>query len=638
MKKAKNIFIILYFIVMGLVIFTSNDVTKFSTALEYISCGSANGIPKPVPQMTSILYTILMVGIPLVLIAFGIITLVKANASGKAEEMEKARRKLAQKFMIAGFALVTAAIVLTVVNRVANGSEDENSISNCVKCFLSYSDSYCLRDVSGNSVNQDRYYSTYESEKIDTKEAQQRLKEKLKQRFPGYTNYSSDGSNGVVQKGDVTILIGDSRTVGICGDSVSTINNAGKCRDVLAVRRGGMGVNWLKNTAYGLANGLMQQNPGKRHNMVILLGANDLGDKQSYADAAVQSYMNFLKERATGDWKNHNVIFVTVAPLGTSYIGGRWPVSQSNFDYFNSKMKSSINSAGISNFTYCDLETKMKSELAGKFWSDNLHFNTEGSTIYYNLVMNNCLNVRSSSGNTSSGNTSNDSDNTGLTKQINDYLKSNASGKWSVYIKNMKNNDIVSINSNEQMVAASEIKLFIMEYLYNLANNGSAKTSDFESDVRPMIQNSDNSATNRLIDKYGMSNINSYITSHYGQSKLQRKMLTQGNENYTSAKDIAVLLEGIYKGKLVSQTYSNQMLTFLKNQTVRTKIPQGVPSGVTVANKTGELSNVENDAAIVYSSKGDYIIVVLSGSQTNTATARNNIIKISEMTYNYYNK
>ena len=54
------------------------------------------------------------------------------------------------------------------------------------------------------------------------------------------------------------------------------------------------------------------------------------------------------------------------------------------------------------------------------------------------------------------------------------------------------------------------------------------------------------------------------------------------------------------------------MLALLKAQHVTTKIPAGVPSGVQTANKTGELSDVENDDAIVFAPFGTYVLVILT--------------------------
>ena len=230
----------------------------------------------------------------------------------------------------------------------------------------------------------------------------------------------------------------------------------------------------------------------------------------------------------------------------------------------------------------------------------------------------------------------NESSENALKQQLTNYLSSQQ-GTWSVYVINTKNNNIVDINGSQQMVAASTIKLFIMEYLYSLAANNQTSTNQFENLVSPMIKNSDNDATNQLIDKYGMSNINNYIKSHYSNSTLQRKMLTSGNENYTSASDLAKLLKNIHDKKLINQNYSERMLNFLKGQTRRSKIPAGVPSGVTVANKTGENTGIQNDAAIVYSANGDYILVVLGNGVSSEGSGVSCIKEVSSIVYKYYN-
>ena len=76
-----------------------------------------------------------------------------------------------------------------------------------------------------------------------------------------------------------------------------------------------------------------------------------------------------------------------------------------------------------------------------------------------------------------------------------------------------------------------------------------------------------------------------------------------GQSNITSAKDCGILLEHIYNGTCVSSKYSKEMRKLLLAQTRRWKIPSGIPSGIKVANKTGEISSVEHDMAIVYGKK-----------------------------------
>ena len=65
------------------------------------------------------------------------------------------------------------------------------------------------------------------------------------------------------------------------------------------------------------------------------------------------------------------------------------------------------------------------------------------------------------------------------------------------------------------------------------------------------------------------------------------------------------------------------------------KIPAGLPDGVTVANKTGELDRVENDAAVVLTENSPYILCVMSENLGDTASARQAIVSISSEVYNY---
>ena len=255
----------------------------------------------------------------------------------------------------------------------------------------------------------------------------------------------------------------------------------------------------------------------------------------------------------------------------------------------------------------------------------------------------------SSSGSDSTNTTPNTgSDNTSinLKSEISSYIKkSAASGTWSVYVKNMKKNEVVEINSTTRMNSASVIKLYVLATAYDKVNLGSLKESKISSDAEIMIKNSDNEATNRIISAVGgKSVVNSYISKNGYSSNTQLNRLLGGNytssgiDNYTTSKDVASLLEKIYNRKLVSSKYSDTMLRFLKKQNTRTKIPAGVSSG-TVANKTGEISNqgVQNDAAIVYTKNADYVIVVMSTTSDNSK-AINNIKEISRIVYQYYNK
>lgn len=106
--------------------------------------------------------------------------------------------------------------------------------------------------------------------------------------------------------------------------------------------------------------------------------------------------------------------------------------------------------------------------------------------------------------------------------------------------------------------------------------------------------------------------------------------------NLTSAENCGRLLEKIYRGKMVSKSASKKMLSYLRSQTIRTKIPQGVPYGIATANKTGESGTIQNDTAIVYGKKTTYVICVFTNTN-NPSRAISCIQQISRMVYNALN-
>ena len=239
--------------------------------------------------------------------------------------------------------------------------------------------------------------------------------------------------------------------------------------------------------------------------------------------------------------------------------------------------------------------------------------------------------------NTSTGRSEVMSNSTGDESEIQEYIDETATdGVWSVYAKNLDSNSIkVNIN-NKQMQSASLIKLFIMATAYEEIEKENLNKSEVIDDIKIMINRSDNDAANRMIDRLGFDKINNYInTNGYTSTQIHRKMLqgTENGDNYTSVLDVGKLLEEMYRGRCVSESASQEMIEILKSQTLTSKIPAGVPSGVQTANKTGELSTVENDAAIVYKDGAPYVVVIMSNEVSNTAEARNNIKEMSSMIY-----
>jgi len=91
------------------------------------------------------------------------------------------------------------------------------------------------------------------------------------------------------------------------------------------------------------------------------------------------------------------------------------------------------------------------------------------------------------------------------------------------------------------------------------------------------------------------------------------KAFAKGLNNTTTAEGLAVLLEAIAKGEAVDADASRQMVEILERQKFNEGIPAGLPEGTRVAHKTGELTKLHHDAAIVYAKRPFVLVVLVRG-------------------------
>ena len=221
----------------------------------------------------------------------------------------------------------------------------------------------------------------------------------------------------------------------------------------------------------------------------------------------------------------------------------------------------------------------------------------------------------------------------------------NGGSEISIYAGSADGATEASYNEKKRQ-AASLIKLYIAGAVFENWNNVAAQetTSDETNTLlKRMITVSDNDAANTLTTRLGNGNaaqgmaaVNQYCLNHgFSDTTMGRLLLAPATngDNYTSVRDCADFLRLVYSGKL---TGSDQILDLLKQQQRRSKIPAGVPTGVTVANKTGELLTVENDAAIVFTQSGDYILTIMSEGLSDTAAERQLLVDISSKVYSFF--
>jgi beta-lactamase class A len=131
-----------------------------------------------------------------------------------------------------------------------------------------------------------------------------------------------------------------------------------------------------------------------------------------------------------------------------------------------------------------------------------------------------------------------------------------------------------------------------------------------------MITVSSNFAANLLIERLGVENIRRTVNA-LGADGMQllrgvedQKAYDKGMNNTTTARGLLVLLDRLAHGTAVDAKSDAEMVAILKRQQFNTAIPAGLPPGTVVAHKTGNITRIHHDAAIVYAPT-PYVLVIL---------------------------
>lgn len=246
-----------------------------------------------------------------------------------------------------------------------------------------------------------------------------------------------------------------------------------------------------------------------------------------------------------------------------------------------------------------------------------------------------------------------------------DYMRDKAL-KYSVHIKELKNNQEWGINVGQVVPSASVIKLFIMAKAYDDITQGKLKAEEraainsedkvpfsiisvldekntytIKDLITLMIIQSDNTATNVLIDILGMENINKYIVeAGFNNTLLRRKMMdfrarAAGRDNYTTALEVSKLLELMYRGQLINKGSSDSMLEIMKMQLDNSLMRSSLEEELIIAHKTGGLPSIKHDAGIVYTANKDYIFTMLTWDALSDGFARGIVGAVSRIVYDY---
>lgn len=248
-----------------------------------------------------------------------------------------------------------------------------------------------------------------------------------------------------------------------------------------------------------------------------------------------------------------------------------------------------------------------------------------------------------------------------LTTVVNDAL-AGTKGTYGIVVKNLTTGETYNAYEHKIFGTGSLYKLWVMATVYKQIQNGklqvnqvlsqdvAALNQKFNIDpetaeqtegiikftvsdaLTKMITVSDNYAALLLSEKVKLSSVASFLKEN---GFIESTIGITGGFPTATPYDIALFFEKLYNGELTNQKYTDEMVNLLKKQKLNEGLPKYLPNKSEIANKTGEIDLLKHDAGIVYTDKGDYIIVVMSESDS-PLDAQEKIALVSKGVFDYF--
>jgi beta-lactamase class A len=217
-------------------------------------------------------------------------------------------------------------------------------------------------------------------------------------------------------------------------------------------------------------------------------------------------------------------------------------------------------------------------------------------------------------------------------------------GVMGVAIVDLTDGHKYLLHANDIFPQASSIKICVLAELYRQAQQGKLKLTDLymvnaadlvqDSDIMGgltpgvtqitlrdlatmMVAVSDNSATNVLIDRVGMDNVNAFLKAQgLRDTRLRRKMMdlkaaAEGRENVSTPNEMLNLLQALYRGEILNKEMTADFFKVLSTHK-DSWIPRNLPDDLKIADKPGALEGVRNDSGVIFVDKRPYVLCVMT--------------------------
>jgi beta-lactamase class A len=156
-----------------------------------------------------------------------------------------------------------------------------------------------------------------------------------------------------------------------------------------------------------------------------------------------------------------------------------------------------------------------------------------------------------------------------------------------------------------------------------------------------MVVLSDNTATNILIDRLGMENINAGITRlGLKETKLRRRMIDleaakQGKENVSTPREMLALLEKVRAGQALDAAHTEDYFDILKLPK-ESEFHKALPEDVPIADKPGALEAVRCDTGLIDIPGHPFILSVAATYLAHDPEGERAVEEVTRLAYDHF--
>ena len=239
-----------------------------------------------------------------------------------------------------------------------------------------------------------------------------------------------------------------------------------------------------------------------------------------------------------------------------------------------------------------------------------------------------------------------------LRKNVLEKFLKEEKGSYSIYYKDLNTGEEFGIDENKVQTGASLNKLPIVAFLYSEAGKGkqdledqivvqkadiqdygtgsirykgAGKSYSLKTLTKLALEQSDNTAAYVLALRLGRDKIQEYARS-------MGLVATNMENNQTSAKDMGIILDAIWSGKVTNTALKLELMDFMRNTDFEDRLARNIKNAK-IYHKAADGTGFVHDVGIIEDGKRIFILSVLASEVTNVEKTKETIGKMASFIY-----